>query len=1835
MRSLTLLRRQVVRGLSFLAVLAVSWAAHAEDTVPPRGLTDALQANPGETRTLLPDGRVLILGGARATRQVRLFDPVSQQLQALAVGLQHGRREHAATLLPDGQVLITGGRNAAGVVVATAERLDPRTGVSQSATELGLVLRAGHTTRMLPDATMLIAGGVGPDGRTIAQAEILDPKVARVQSGGQSGLLERTGAALTLLADGNALLAGGRDTRGVAAPGGALYRPAARTWEAVPAGRLSALLAPATGTEPPQVLASQPRADEQGFDPNAPIVVRFSRPVDPRSVRQDTVAIVGAGGAVKAMVTPSDDGLLAFVTPFVPLAPGSRYSIVVRGVLSVIQSSVPLATVAFSTRDVGAVSAEAVARARAAGVGAGGASASSAAPGAAILDQPIALQVAPQAEDDDESFVPKVRNFGGRWRSDRALPREIEKRINDALSLSGGAAYQNENREYRSALRLRMRTSALPAASTGLAGQVLRLNDRPLANALVTVAGRRLRTDADGRFQALGLAPGHYDIFVDGSNTGTGRTYGQFVVGADVEAGEVTEIAPVFVPRIRDTDWVDIPNPVRQDLVVTHPAVPGMEIHIPKGAILRERDGKLVTRLALVPMPLERAPMPFPDNAPVFVSVQPGGIAVSGLDPAVSRGIRVIYPNATNEAPGAKARFWRYDPAGKGWYVYGWGQVTADARQVAPDPGVELHDAIGFMFVNSQGEAPPAVAPPNAPDCTNGGNPPDKPSCATEANSKKGKDAPTGRCPNAADPVDCATGLMVTTNVDMTVQDVVPLHITRVYRPGDSASRAFGIGASHPYGAYLWFQQNSFGGANDLWVKVVMANGATHHFDRSGNIYVYSGTSADLKGATLASNARGIANSPTGHFNWVLRRRDGTKLWFSGYIAGYPMVAMDDRHGNRTQFVITSGNLTRIVSPSGRYIDLSYDASRRITQATDHTSRTVTYNYTSACTANGNSPQGYLCRVTDPANFSENYSYDSLGRITQIVDKRNNTVMTNTYDAQGRVSTQTDAGGDVTQFTYTPSGAGPITQTDVTDPLGRVTRMTFNASGQMTSRTEALGTPRARTTTYEYAATSMLSSAEVDPLGRRTEYSYDSFGNLTQVRYMVGTPEQHSESFTYRTSGLHEMLTGTDTRGKVTSFAYDLRGRLTQVTDPLNNVTRFEYNGAGLVTRVIDPRNQATVFTYDLYDLSRVTDPLNRSTSFFTDALGRVLQVTNPLGQRSVTTYDSLHRVKTSTDPAGNQVQMNYDANGNMTSFTDPRGGVTGFAYNAKNLLITRTDPLLRPESFTYDDNDNLFTHTDRKGQITTHGYDELNRRTLTTWHGGATTAYTFDAGDRLTQITDSVSGTVTRTYDNRFDAVATETVPLGAGTSTITYSYDVAARRTQMQVTGQTAVTYGYDDANRLTSVTQGANAVSFTYDVASRRTKATLPNLVTIDYAYNNGNELTTLTYKRNTTTTLGTLGYTYDAAGRRLTMTGNLARVALPPALASATYNAANRLTVWAGTNLTYDFNGNLTNDGVQTYTWDVRDRLTGVSGGTATASFVYDPLTRRASKTINAVQSGTLYDGFSEVHTTAGAAVTSTLLNGPGLDERYARTSGSTTTVILPDALGSTVNLIGPTGTTTATYTYEPYGVSTPTGTDTLPYRYTGREDDGMGLMYYRARYYHPRFGRFVSEDPIGLAGGYNLYGYVGGSPTNGVDPLGLYTLNLFSWLFEPNGTLYAAASKVDPGPQYLWVSVHATPTGGVGQYTWRGYKDRGDAWLVQKIRESGSWKPGLPVIVGGCRPPPSTCEYVAKQLGVPVACSDKWVWYWSKGRAESYDKVDPKANPGAPDMSKPGHWTWYR
>ena len=298
------------------------------------------------------------------------------------------------------------------------------------------------------------------------------------------------------------------------------------------------------------------------------------------------------------------------------------------------------------------------------------------------------------------------------------------------------------------------------------------------------------------------------------------------------------------------------------------------------------------------------------------------------------------------------------------------------------------------------------------------------------------------------------------------------------------------------------------------------------------------------------------------------------------------------------------------------------------------------------------------------------------------------------------------------------------------------------------------------------------------------------------------------------------------------------------------------------------------------------------------------------------------------------------------------------------------------------------------------------------------------------------------------------------------------------------------------MTQITQGAASGSFTYDNANRRTSLTLPNGVSTEYAYDAASRLTGLTYQLGPTP-LGTLTYAYDANGNRTVLGGSWARTGLPAALASATYNAANHQLTFGSTTLTYDLNGNLASDGTNTYTWDARNRLGAISGGSA-ASFQYDAQGRRTSKTVNTAQTGFLYDGMNPVQELTGSTVVANLLTGLGIDEYLTRTDTSGASHFLADALGSTVALTDSIGAVPTSYTYAPFGATSLSGSATdSAFDYTGREDDGTGLKYYRARYYHPGLQRFVSEDPMEFdGGGVNLYVYVANNPIMLIDPLGL-------------------------------------------------------------------------------------------------------------------------------------------
>ncbi len=223
-------------------------------------------------------------------------------------------------------------------------------------------------------------------------------------------------------------------------------------------------------------------------------------------------------------------------------------------------------------------------------------------------------------------------------------------------------------------------------------------------------------------------------------------------------------------------------------------------------------------------------------------------------------------------------------------------------------------------------------------------------------------------------------------------------------------------------------------------------------------------------------------------------------------------------------------------------------------------------------------------------------------------------------------------------------------------------------------------------------------------------------------------------------------------------------------------------------------------------------------------------------------------------------------------------------------------------------------------------------------------------------------------------------------------------------------------------------------------------------------------------------------------------------------SNTYNADNEMTSFLAADdpLTYDANGNLTSDGQNTYTWDARNHLSAISGApVGSFAYVYDALDRRVSKSVAGTTTQFVYDGLNPVQELQSGSASANLLTGLNLDELFQRTDSAGARALLTDALGSTWGLADSSGTVQSEYSYQPFGSVTPSGaTSTNPYLYTGREDDsGAGpfagdLYYNRARYYSPELQRFMSQDPVGFAGGDpNLYGYTFNSPTNFRDPSG--------------------------------------------------------------------------------------------------------------------------------------------
>jgi RHS repeat-associated protein len=375
------------------------------------------------------------------------------------------------------------------------------------------------------------------------------------------------------------------------------------------------------------------------------------------------------------------------------------------------------------------------------------------------------------------------------------------------------------------------------------------------------------------------------------------------------------------------------------------------------------------------------------------------------------------------------------------------------------------------------------------------------------------------------------------------------------------------------------------------------------------------------------------------------------------------------------------------------------------------------------------------------------------------------------------------------------------------------------------------------------------------------------------------------------------------------------------------------------------------------------------------------------------------------------------------------------------------------------------------------------------------TTSYSYDAASNRTGFTDPESGSTSYAYDT-LNRLQTLTPPSAISSGNFGFSYDALSRRTQMTRPNGLKSIYAYHNLSHLTSVLHQSGSTtldgaSYGLDNAGNRTSRTpQPSGTASNYSYDNIYELTDVTQGSTTTES-----YTYDPVGNRTASLG----------VSSYTNNSSNELTATSNASYTYDANGNtltkVVGSNTTTYAWDFENRMTSLTlpGTGGTVSFKYDPFGRRIYKSSSSATSIFAYDNRNLIEeTNSSGGVVARYAQALRVDEPVATLRSSTTSYYEADGLHSVTSLSNRAGSIAQSYTFDSFGNQTASsGSLTNPFRFTGREfDSETNLYFYRARYYDPSIGKFISEDPIQSKGGINFYAYVANNPINYRDPSGL-------------------------------------------------------------------------------------------------------------------------------------------
>ena len=528
-----------------------------------------------------------------------------------------------------------------------------------------------------------------------------------------------------------------------------------------------------------------------------------------------------------------------------------------------------------------------------------------------------------------------------------------------------------------------------------------------------------------------------------------------------------------------------------------------------------------------------------------------------------------------------------------------------------------------------------------------------------------------------------------------------------------------------------------------------------------------------------------------------------------------------------------------------------------------------------------------------------------------------------------------------------------------------------------------------------------------------------------------------------------------------------------------------------------------------------------------------------------------------------------------MTAKTDAAGNATTYTYTTDGRLASRTwarqvngEPLVT--TFSYNAFGSLLKvdYSDATPDITIT-YNRIGQP-VTVQDAAGTRNFAYNAN--LGLISETVSGiynkTLTRTYTTTFGKGKVLSMSIG-NVNNYTYDYDTYGRLnkittpagdftytrpadsdliTAMARPNNVTSNWTFEEhRNLLASVANGSvSTYTYTNDALGRRTNvarmgAAFANVDVLSYGYNSRSEVISALSNINANYSFS---YNYDPIGNRLNST--LAGTAW-----SYTSNNLNQYTALTSGNTTqspaYDADGNMTFRDGWTQVWNGENRLVEMYNDTAKLTFSYDYMGRRIEKKVFQQTGGIwapqkslqyVYDGYKLVEEI------DTLPDEKPVIRRYTwqpEGQGADLPLVVTDVASNQSyfytadgnknisELVDATGNIAAHYEYDPFGkINTQNGAYAAnnPFRFSSEYfDDETGLVYYNYRYYSLELGRWINRDPIGEAGGWNLYAMVGNRVSNFLDKLGLEITdsNFMQTVTDINNERYERNKETDQHP----------------------------------------------------------------------------------------------------------------